>query len=54
MARKASEKGFTTYMMTPDKDFAQLVSENVFMLKPSRSGNDSLLWGVDELKGIFG
>jgi DNA polymerase I len=53
LARKASEKGFTTYMVTPDKDYAQLVSENVFMLKPSRSGNESLLWGVDDIKQEF-
>ncbi|MCX6322189.1 MAG: DNA polymerase I [Bacteroidia bacterium] len=53
LARKASERGFTTYMMTPDKDFAQLVSGNVFMLKPSRSGNESILWGVDDIKREF-
>ena len=53
LARKASEQGFTTYMMTPDKDFAQLVSDNVFMLKPSRSGNESILWGVDDIKKEF-
>jgi DNA polymerase-1 len=40
-------------MMTPDKDFAQLVSDNVFMLKPSRSGNESILWGVDDIKKEF-
>ena len=53
LARKASERGFTTYMMTPDKDYAQLVSENVFMLKPSRSGNESLLWGVEDVQKEF-
>ena len=53
LARKASERGFITYMMTPDKDFAQLVSDNVFMLKPSRSGNESVLWGVDDIKREF-
>ena len=53
LARKASGKGFTTYMMTPDKDFAQLVSENVFMFKPSRSGNESIQWGVEEVKNEF-
>ncbi|TAL64238.1 MAG: DNA polymerase I [Bacteroidetes bacterium] len=53
LARKASERGFTTYMMTPDKDYAQLVSDNVYMLKPSRSGNDSILWGVDDIKKEF-
>jgi DNA polymerase-1 len=53
LARKASDKGFVTYMMTPDKDFAQLVSENVFMFKPSRSGNESVLWGVEDIKREF-
>jgi DNA polymerase I len=53
LARKASERGFKTYMVTPDKDFAQLVSDNVFMLKPSRSGNESILWGVDDIKQEF-
>jgi DNA polymerase-1 len=53
LARKASGRGFVTYMMTPDKDFAQLVSENVFMFKPSRSGNESVLWGVEDIKREF-
>ncbi len=53
LAKKASRKGFITYMMTPDKDFAQLVSENVFMFKPSRSGNESVLWGIEDIKREF-
>jgi DNA polymerase-1 len=53
LARKASEKGFITYMMTPDKDFAQLVTDKIFMFKPSRSGNDSVKWGVEEVKREF-
>lgn len=53
LAKKASEKGFTTYMMTPDKDYAQLVSDTIFMLKPSRSGNESVLWGLDDIKREF-
>ncbi len=53
LARMASEKGFTTFMMTPDKDYAQLVSGSVFMMKPSRSGNESILWGVDDIKREF-
>lgn len=53
LAGKASERGFTTYMMTPDKDFAQLVSDNVIMFKPSRGGNESVRWGVDEVKREF-
>lgn len=53
LARKASEKGFKTYMMTPDKDFAQLVTDNVMMYKPSRSGNESVQWGVEDIKREF-
>jgi DNA polymerase-1 len=53
LAKKASENGFTTYMMTPDKDYAQLVSDNVFMFKPSRSGNESVKWGVEDIKREF-
>ncbi len=53
LARKASSEGFTTYMMTPDKDYAQLVSENVFMFKPSRSGNESVQWGIKEVRTEF-
>lgn len=54
LARKASEKGYTTYMMTPDKDFAQLVTDKVLMFKPSRSGNESVVWGVEDIKREFG
>ncbi len=53
LAKKASEKGFITYMMTPDKDFAQLVSENIYMYKPSRSGNGALQWGIDDIRREF-
>ncbi|MBN1108247.1 MAG: DNA polymerase I, partial [Bacteroidales bacterium] len=53
LAGKASGRGFTTYMMTPDKDFAQLVKDNVLMFKPSRSGNESIQWGVDDVRREF-
>jgi DNA polymerase-1 len=53
LARKASEKGFTTYMMTPDKDFAQLVTDDTLMFKPSRSGNESVQWGVEDIMREF-
>jgi DNA polymerase I len=53
LARKATELGYTTYMMTPDKDFAQLVSENVFILKPARGVVDSVVWGVNEVRREF-
>ncbi|MDX9812096.1 MAG: DNA polymerase I [Bacteroidales bacterium] len=53
LAKKASARGFTTYMMTPDKDFAQLVGDGVYMFKPSRSGNESVIWGEEEVKREF-
>lgn len=53
LAKKASEKGFTTYMMTPDKDFAQLVTDRILMFKPSRSGNESVQWGVEDIRREF-
>jgi DNA polymerase-1 len=49
MAKIAERKGYTTYMMTPDKDYAQLVSENIFMFKPGRSGNPPEILGVPEV-----
>ena len=49
LAKKAEKEGFITYMMTPDKDFAQLVSENIFMYKPARSGNAAEIWGIPEV-----
>lgn len=54
MAKRAEQEGFTVYMMTSDKDFGQLVSENVFMLKPARKGNDAEIWGVGEVCERFG
>ncbi len=49
LAKKAEKKGYTTYMMTPDKDFAQLVSENIFMFRPGRGGDPAQIWGVKEV-----
>ena len=49
LAKMAEPKGFTTYMMTPDKDFGQLVSENIFMYKPARLGNGAEVLGVAEV-----
>ena len=53
LAKKAEKKGFTTYMMTPDKDFCQLVSERIFLYKPRRSGNLAEVWGTEEVKEHF-
>jgi len=49
LAKKAETMGYTTYMMTPDKDYAQLVSENIFMYKPSRGGEQPEIWGIPEV-----
>lgn len=54
LARKAEKEGYTVYMITPDKDYAQLVSEKVFMYKPGRSGNKSEVWGIPEVLDHFG
>lgn len=48
-ALQASECGFNTYMMTPDKDFAQLVGPNIFIYKPGRLGNPDEVLGVEEV-----
>ena len=53
IAKKAEKEGFTTYMMTPDKDFAQLVSEHIFMYKPSRGKKPIEIWGVPEVLENF-
>jgi DNA polymerase-1 len=49
LAKQAEKEGFTVYCMTPDKDFAQLVSENIYVYKPSRMGNDMEIMGVKEV-----
>jgi len=53
LAKTAEKKGFQTYMMTPDKDFGQLVSENIFMYKPGRGGKPAEVWGVPEICAKF-
>ena len=50
LAKKAEQRGYTVFCMTPDKDFAQLVSPNIFVYKPSRMGSDIEIMGVDEVK----
>ncbi len=49
IAKKAEKEGFTVYMMTPDKDYAQLVSDNIFMYKPARFGNGVEVLGEKEV-----
>lgn len=54
LAKKAEKAGYTTYMMTPDKDFGQLVSENIFIYKPARQGKDFEIMGVPEVLAKWG
>ncbi|QEM13503.1 DNA polymerase I [Mucilaginibacter rubeus] len=49
LAKKAEQKGYTVYCMTPDKDFGQLVSDNIFIYKPARMGNEMEIQGVKEI-----
>lgn len=49
LAKKAEQQGFDVYMMTPDKDFAQLVSDHIFIYKPARMGNEYEVLGVPEV-----
>lgn len=49
LAMKAEKAGFTTYMMTPDKDYGQLVDENTFIYKPARLGNGAEILGKEEV-----
>jgi DNA polymerase-1 len=53
LAKQAEKKGFQIFMVTPDKDFAQLVSENIFMYRPSRMGNGIEVWGINEVQKRF-
>ncbi|TXB67934.1 DNA polymerase I [Phaeodactylibacter luteus] len=49
LAKQAEKEGFTVYMVTPDKDFGQLVSDNIFLYRPSRQGNGVDIMGVPEI-----
>ncbi len=53
ISKQAEKKGYKTYMVTPDKDFAQLVSENIFMYRPARMGNGIEIWGIEEVQKKF-
>ena len=52
LATEAGKQGITTYMMTPDKDYGQLVSDNVFMYRPKHSGGFEIM-GIEEIKAKF-
>ena len=53
LAKQAEKEGFQVFMVTPDKDYCQLVSENIFMYKPSRQGNGVEILGIPEVLEKF-
>lgn len=53
LAKKAEKVGYQTFMVTPDKDFAQLVSENIFMYRPKSFGGGYEVWGIPEVQQKF-
>jgi DNA polymerase-1 len=54
LAKSAARNDFQVYMVTPDKDYAQLVDESIFMYKPKHSGSDVEIWGAPEVCANFG
>lgn len=53
LAKKAAKQGYDVYMMTPDKDFAQLVEEHIFLYKPAYMGNAVDVLGIPEVLAKF-
>ena len=53
LAKQAEKDGYKVFMVTPDKDFAQLVSDNIFMYRPARMGNGIEIWGIPEVQKKF-
>ncbi len=54
MSKKAEQQGFLTYMMTPDKDFGQLVTDRVLLYKPAKFGEPAQVWGPKEVCERYG
>jgi len=53
LSKQAEKAGYRTFMVTPDKDFAQLVSDNIVMYRPARMGNGIEIWDVEKVKERF-
>ena len=53
IAKQAEKKNYDVFMVTPDKDFAQLVSDHIFMYRPARMGNGIEIWGIPEVQKKF-
>jgi len=54
LAKQAEKEDYQVFMVTPDKDFGQLVSDNIFMYRPARLGNGIEIWGIPEVQERFG
>ena len=54
LSKKAEQQGFITYMMTPDKDFGQLVTDKVLLYKPAKFGEPAQIWGPKEVCERYG
>ncbi|NAS10374.1 DNA polymerase I [Poritiphilus flavus] len=54
LAKQAEKQDYKVFMVTPDKDFGQLVSDNIFMYRPARLGNGIEIWGIEEVQKRFG
>lgn len=54
LAKRAASDGFTVYMVTPDKDFGQLIDENIYQYKPAKNGNENEVIGRDEVCSYYG
>lgn len=53
LAKKAEAKGYATFMVTPDKDFAQLVTDRIFIYKPRKGGDEAEVWGPQKIREKF-
>ncbi len=54
LAQQAEKEGFEVFLMTPDKDFAQVVTDQIKLYRPGRSGNPAEVWGIQEVQAKFG
>jgi DNA polymerase-1 len=54
LAQRAEQAGYDVFMMTPDKDFAQLVTDRIRMYRPGRGGNPATVWGPAEVRERYG
>lgn len=54
LAKKAESEGFTVFMLTPDKDYGQLVSEKIFQCKPGKNGGENIIIGPEQIKEEYG